>query len=129
MTRYLTKNEVLEIHRWSLQAFGGLDGILNLGMLESALASPQASFGGVEAYPTLFEKAAALAFSLVRNHPFADGNKRVGFWAMATFLEINGYELSSNQQEGANVFLELAAGQLSREQLVEWTTNHSCPTI
>jgi death-on-curing protein len=124
MIRYLTKDEVLDIHRWSLQAFGGRQGLLDPGMLESALAIPEASFDGIELYPTLVEKAAALAYSLIQNHAFADGNKRVAFWAMATFLELNGFQVTCDQKEGADVFLQVAASQHSRDQLVEWLNDH-----
>ena len=100
MTRYLTMQEVLEIHRWALQSFGGLDGVRDTGMVESALATPQMTFGGVELHPTLAKKAAALAFSLVMNHGFVDGNKRVGFWAMDTFLRLNGHHVVCTTEEG-----------------------------
>lgn len=125
--RYVTADEVRDLHRWSAQAFGGAEQVLNLGLFESAVASPQAAFGGVEAYATIYRKAAALAFSLSKNHPFADGNKRTSFWAAATFLLLNGCELVCDQDEGAAVFLDLAAGRLSREALVEWIETHCRP--
>ena len=78
MIRYLTLEEVLELHRLALAQAGGLAGVRDLGALDSALAQPQMAFGGQELYPSLREKAAALGFSLVCNHPFVDGNKRVG---------------------------------------------------
>jgi death-on-curing protein len=120
MIRYLTLPEVLDIHRWALQAFGGLDGVRDLGMVESALAAPQMTFDGVELHPTLVEKAAALAFSLVRNHGFVDGNKRVGFWGMDTFLRLNGHCVACTTEEGEATFLALADGKMTREQLTEW---------
>jgi len=86
MMRYLTLKEVLELHRLILEQSGGMQGVRYLGGLESALAQPQMTFGGQELYPTLAEKAAALGFSLVCNHPFVDGNKRIGHAAMETFL-------------------------------------------
>jgi death-on-curing protein len=84
MIRYLTVEEVLELHRLALAQSGGLGGVLDLGGLDSALAQPKMTFGGQELFPTLAGKAAALGFSLVCNHPFVDGNKRVGHAAMET---------------------------------------------
>ncbi len=127
MIRYLTLDEVLDLHRWALQAHGGGEGILNIGMVESALFSPQASFAGVEAHPKLFEKAAALGLALVKNHAFVDGNKRVGFAAMATFLRLNGFGLKCEQTAGADVIIRVAAGEMTREQLGEWIAQHSDP--
>ena len=83
--RYLTLGEVVDLHRRLLHATGGASGIRDFGALESAIAQPKATFGGVDLYPTLVEKAAALAFSLVQGHPFVDGNKRVGHAAMEIF--------------------------------------------
>lgn len=81
--RYLTLDEVLEYRR-IIQQSGALAGIANQGTLESALAQPRMSFGGEELYPTIVEKASALGFSLIKNHPFIDGNKRIGHAAMVT---------------------------------------------
>jgi death on curing protein len=127
MTRYLTLLEVMDIHRWSLQGFGGLDGVRDQGLLESALAAPQMAFGGVELHPTVIEKAAALAFSLIMNHAFVDGNKRVGFWAMDTFLRLNGCCVEGSAEEGEAMCLALASGGMTREQLTGWLTAHCHP--
>jgi death on curing protein len=86
MTRYLALEEVLELHRLALEQSGGLAGVRDLGALDSALAQPKMAFGGQDLYPRLGEKAAALGFSRVCNHPFVDGNKRVGHAAMETSL-------------------------------------------
>lgn len=127
MIRYLTLDEVLDLHRWALQAHGGGEGILNIGMVESALFSPQASFEGVESHPELFEKAAALCYALVKNHAFVDGNKRVGYAAMVTFLRLNGFRLACEQDAGAGVIFRLASGDLTRGELVNWVAQHSRP--
>ena len=127
MTRYVTKSEVLDLHTWALQAHGGPSGILNEGLLESAIASPQAAFGGVEAHPSLFEKAAALGYSLVKNHAFADGNKRVAFWSMALFLYLNGYRLDCETVAGAAFFMEVAASQRTRADLRDWIEANARP--
>jgi death-on-curing protein len=94
--RYLTLGEVIELHRRLLEATGGAPGIRDLGALETAVAQPKATFAGVDLYPALVDKAAALCFSLVRNHPFVDGNKRVGHASMETFLLLNGAEIDAS---------------------------------
>ena len=122
--RILSLTEVLELHRLILAQTGGSPGIRDLGMLQSALAQPQMTFAGAELYPTLEEKAAALCFSLVSNHPFVDGNKRVGHAAMETFLVLNGWELQVTVDLAEQIMLSLASGNLSREKLVEWIRDH-----
>jgi death-on-curing protein len=94
------------------------------GALESAVAQPQMTFGGQELYPSLAEKAGALAFSPVTNHPFVDGNKRVGHAAMAVFLKANGNELTGSIDDHEAVFLALACGTLSRRDLAQWIKDH-----
>src|SRR5437588_8304976 len=124
MIRYLTLEEVLELHRLALEQSGGQDGVRDLGGLESALAQPQMTFAGQELYPGLAEKAAALGFSLVCNHPFVDGNKRVGHAAMETFLVLNGWELVAGIDEQEQIILRLAAGSLKREEFTAWVQSH-----
>jgi death-on-curing protein len=124
MIRYLTLEEVLELHRLALEQSGGLAGVRDLGGLDSALAQPQMAFAGQELYPSLGEKAAALGFSLVCNHPFVDGNKRVGHAAMETFLVLNGWELAAGVDEQEQVILALAAGTLKRDEFVAWVQSH-----
>jgi death on curing protein len=124
MIRYLSLEEVLELHRLVLEQSGGLDGVRDLGGLDSALAQPQMTFGGQELYASLAEKAAALGFSLVCNHPFLDGNKRVGHAAMETFLMLNGWELAADVDLQEQVILKLAAGSLSREEFTAWVQAH-----
>lgn len=120
MIRYLTREEVLELHRLSLERFGGMDGIRDDGMLDSAVAQPQAAFGGHELYPSLAEKAASLGFSLIRNHPFIDGNKWTGFAALAVFLDLNSTPFVCTTDEGESVVLAVAAGTMNREQPAKW---------
>src|SRR5947208_1687346 len=122
--RYLTLDEVLELHRLVLEQAGGTPGMRDLGALESAIVQPYMAFGGQDLYPTLAEKASALAFSLVMNHPFLDGNKRVGHAAMETFLVLNGYELSAATEEQERIVLGLAAGTIGREEFTEWVRTH-----
>jgi death-on-curing protein len=124
MIRYLTLEEILELHRLALEQSGGLAGVRDLGGLDSALAQPQMAFGGQDLYPSLGEKAAALGFSLVCNHPFLDGNKRVGHAAMETFLVLNGWELVAGVDEQEQVMLRLAAGDLERDEFTAWMQSH-----
>jgi death-on-curing protein len=125
--RYLALAEVVDLHRRLLEATGGAPGIRDLGALESALAQPRITLADSDAYPTLAEKAAALCFSLVGNHPFVDGNKRVGHAAMETFLVLNGAEIDASPDEQERVMLDLAAGRIDRGQLVAWLRQHLKP--
>ncbi|NOT96021.1 MAG: type II toxin-antitoxin system death-on-curing family toxin [Nitrospira sp.] len=127
MTRYLTFAEVLELHQSVLERWGGAGGIRDINALESALAQPRQSFGEVDLYPDLASKAAALCFSLVLNHPFIDGNKRIGHAAMEVFLMVNGQELRSSVDNQERTILDLAAGQLSRDAFLEWVNQHIAP--
>ena len=99
-------------------------GIRDLGALESAIAQPYMTFGGNELYPSLAEKAAALGFSLIQNHPFADGNKRTGHAVMESFLGLNDYEINASTEEQVEVILSLASGKLSRDEFTEWLSKH-----
>ena len=123
--RYLTFAEVLYIHEQVLAQSGGHPGLRDLSALESALSQPKASAGGVDAYPSLEEKAAALCYSLCLNHPFMDGNKRVAHAVMETFLILNGKEIQSSVSEQEQLMLGVAAGTVSREQLLEWLLSSS----
>jgi len=123
--RYLRLHEVLQIHRWIMEESGGSMGIRDLGALESALAQPRMTFVGEDLYPTVIEKAAVLAFSLIQNHPFTDGNKRVGHAAMETFLVLNGFEIDAPPEEQENIILHVAGRKLSREEFTAWVRNHT----
>ena len=122
--RYLNLPELIELHRRLIEDTGGAEGLRDLHGLESAIAQPRASFGGKELYPTLAEKAAAICYSLVLNHPFFDGNKRVGHAAMETFLLLNGSELDATIDEAEQIILKLASGTLKRDQLTHWIWDH-----
>ena len=123
--RYLRLKDVLELHRLLLRASGGLAGVRDLGMLESAVAQPLMTFGGQDLYPTLADKAAALGFSLIKNHPFNDGNKRVGHAALETFLLLNGYEIAAGVDEQERVILGVAASEIDREVFTGWLRAHT----
>jgi len=120
MIRYLTLNEILDLHCLILKQSGGAAGVRDLGSLESAIAQPMMTFGGEDLYPMLADKAAALGLSLVMNHPFIDGNKRTGHAAMETFLVMNELEISASVDEQESVILSLAAGSLDREKFTTW---------
>ena len=122
--RYLTLAEVLHIHEGVLAQTGGLGGIRSLAGLESALSQPKASAGGMDAYPSLVEKAAALCF-LCSNHPFVDGNKRVAHAAMEVFLILNGLEIRASVEEQEQLMLGVASGSKSREEFTAWLEAHS----
>jgi death on curing protein len=122
--RYLNLAEVLELHRRIMAQSGGAPGLRDLGALESALAQPRMTFGGEELYPTLIEKASVLGFSLIKNHPFVDGNKRVGHAAVETFLLLNGCEIHATVDEQEQVILQLAGSKLTRDELTAWLREH-----
>lgn len=123
--RYLTLGEVLALHRRILAESGGRPGLRDLGAIASALTQPRVSVGGQDAYPSLTDKAAALGFSLIRNHGFIDGNKRIAHAAMEIFLVMNGMELRASVDEQEQFMLALAAGDVSREPLAEWLRAHA----
>jgi death-on-curing protein len=122
--RYLTLGEVRELHRRLIGEHGGAKPIRDEGALESAVAQPMEVFGGQDLYPTLAAKASALCFSLVRNHAFVDGNKRVGHAAAEALLMLNGHELESGVDEAEGLVLGLANAEVPREAVVEWFRAH-----
>ncbi len=125
--RYLTLGEVLTLHHRLLDQSGGGQGLRDMGALESAVTQPRMTFGGEDLYPDLPAKAAALGYSLIQNHPFVDGNKRVGHAAIETFLLLNGQELASSVDEAERMILGIAAGQLPRDDLTGWIARHIRP--
>ena len=122
--RYLKLNEVLDIHRHILEQSGGLAGIRDFGALESALAQPKMTFEGEDLYPTLVDKAVALAYSLINNHPFVDGNKRIGHATMEIFLVLNGSEIDASIDEQEKIIVGVASGKVKREALKDWLALH-----
>lgn len=120
----LSKHQILLIHDQLIVETGGSSGLRDEGMLDSALNAPFQSFGGEDMYPSLQQKAARLCFGLVKNHPFVDGNKRIGAHAMLVFLALNGIELQHSQTELSNVILQLAAGEIESADLLRWILEH-----
>jgi death on curing protein len=123
--RYLTLAEVLSLHADLLASVGGAAGVRDLGRVQGALAQPMATFDGVDLYPTLIAKAAALGFSLIQGHPFVDGNKRIGHAAMEVFLMLNGFEILASVDEQEATVLAVASGSLSREAFTLWLERHA----
>ena len=122
--RYLALTEVLDLHRRVMEQSGGATGVRDLGLLEAAIAQPRQAFDGVDLYPTLAAKAAALGFSIIQNHPFIDGNKRVGHAALEVMLLLNGTELHATVDEGEETILAVASGQADRTVLTRWVEAH-----
>lgn len=122
--RSLSLAEVLALHRQVIEQSGGAQGILDLRALESALAQPHMTFDGDELYPSIVEKAAALGFSMIKNHPFVDGNKRTGHAAMETFLVLNGYEISASVDEQEHMILQVTTGAMARQEFTAWLRAH-----
>lgn len=120
----LSKSQVLIIHEQLVAETGGSSGLRDDGMLESALNAPFQTFGGEDVYPSLQQKAARLCFGLVKNHPFVDGNKRIGAHVMLIFLALNGVELQHSQKELSDVILKLSAGEIAAEDLSSWILSH-----
>ena len=120
----LSKSQVLLIHDQLITETGGSYGLRDEGMLDSALNAPFQTFGGEDVYPSLQQKAARLCFGLVKNHPFIDGNKRIGAHAMLVFLALNGIELQHSQTELSDIILQLAAGEIGAEDLLYWILSH-----
>jgi death-on-curing protein len=123
--RWLDLRDVLAIQERQIARYGGLHGIRDHGLLESALARPQnlLAYGS----PTLVEMAAAYAAGISRNHAFIDGNKRAGFVAAVVFLEYNGYAFTASEAEATQTVLSLAAGELTEQQFAQWLEKNSRP--
>jgi death on curing protein len=122
--QWLPKDLVVAMHRELIVRYGGLYAIRDESLLESALAKPQQHFHYADA-ANIFEIAASLGFGLAKNHPFADGNKRIAFAAMGVFLQMNGYEITAPEVDAVATILSLAEGNLSEKQLAAWLqANH-----
>ncbi len=119
MTKF-SKEKVLLLHQYIASETGGSIGLRDEGLLESALEGAYATFDGRELYPTKEEKAARIGASLVANHAFLDGNKRIGMYVMLTFLEVNGIRIECSDQDIVHVGLSLAEGAMNYEDLLAW---------
>lgn len=120
----LTADEIIMLHSKLLKATGGLPGLRDRGLLESAVLGVNAGFENMEQYPTVEEKAARLAYALITNHAFVDGNKRVGILAMLMTLKLNGVMLRYTQQELIDLGLAAASGTIGYGKILEWIWRH-----
>lgn len=122
--RILTVEQVIELHSKLIQATGGLDGVRDVGLIESSLSSAFNTYFGVEKYPSIEEKAARLCYSFVNNHAFLDGNKRIGVFVMIIFLELNGIVLHQTDEEIVELGLGVASSELDYNAILEYIRNH-----
>lgn len=120
----LTKQQVIMLHQEVIAQSGGSPEIRDEGLLESALNAPFQTFAGMELYPTIIDKAAHLGYSLIKNHAFVDGNKRIGTHVMLAFLMLNGIDVDYEDEELIQLILGVAAGEISSEQLLAWLQAH-----
>lgn len=122
--KIISKKQIVMLHEQLIAETGGLRGIRDEGLLQSALAAPFQSFAETDAFPSIQQKAARLAYGLVKNHPFVDGNKRIGVHAMLVFLALNGIELEYGQEELSEIILKVASGENSYDDLLQWLLVH-----
>ncbi len=125
MVQFLSLDDLLESHAFQIENYGGSHGVRDLGLLESALAQPEAGFGGQYLHADVFEMASAYLYHIVLNHPFIDGNKRVGLEAALIFLEINSVDLEANDDELVELVLKTATGNLSKKEIAAFLRSHS----
>lgn len=121
---WITAEDVLAIHSRVIQKSGGIDGLRDRSILESAIAAPMQTFGGNDLYPTSLEKIARLGYGLAANHAFLDGNKRIGAMMTQLLLKWNGYALALHSGELADMFIAIASGTASEQDLLNWIQNH-----
>ena len=119
-----SKEKVLLLHQIMAEATGGSVGVRDEGLLDSALEGAFAGFGDRESYPTKEEKGARLGYTLISNHAFVDGNKRIGVYIMLSFLEMNGIRLQCTDDELVDIGLSVASGRMKYEELLQWVLDH-----
>lgn len=117
---FFTKAQVIKIHTNLIKASGGTDGLRDENLLDSALNAPFQTFDGKDLYPTVADKAVQLCYSIIENHPFIDGNKRIGIHLMLIFLELNNINLSYTQKELIDLGLEIASSAISKDEIKIW---------
>lgn len=123
--KYLTPAQILFIHDQVVRRTGGSQGVRDLGLLESAAYRPKATFGSEDLYITIFDKAAALFQSLLKNHPFVDGNKRTALASTGIFLKQNGYRLINSGKKEVSFTIKVDNGNLSVGEIADWLQKHS----
>ncbi|MHC5725337.1 MAG: type II toxin-antitoxin system death-on-curing family toxin [Nostoc sp.] len=122
--RFISISQVLDIHQDEINSFGGTSGVRDEGLLDSALAQPQATFDGELLHPTIHEQAAAYLYHLAMNHPFIDGNKRTAFAVMDTFITLNAYSLNLSQEQAYNLVIRVVQKEISKEELSAFLELH-----
>ena len=122
---FLTFAEIIEIHNYQIENFGGASGVRDMELLKSAIGMPSAPFGGTFLHPTIYEMAAAYLFHLVENHPFVDGNKRVGAMAALVFLDMNGIDFEASDEEFTAMVLRVASGKMLKAEITLFLKKHS----
>ena len=120
----LSKSQIRLLHTQLIEQTGGTDGVRDDGLLDSALCAPFQSFDGIDVFPSIQQKAARLGFGLIKNHPFVDGNKRIGAHVMLIFLALNHIELEYTQEELTEIILKVAGSESSYEGLLQWIIQH-----
>lgn len=121
----LTEQQILAVHSRMIEMTGGVDGVRDNSLLDSALNAPFQTFDGKELYPALLSKAAVMCRSIISNHPFVDGNKRTGIHVTLIFLELNGIELQYSQNELIELGFGVASGRLSSDDILKWLIKHT----
>ena len=119
-----SKEKILLLHQVMAEATGGDVGVRDDALLESAIENVYATFDGVELYPSKEEKAARLGYSLISNHAFVDGNKRIGMYIMISFLELNGIKIDANNDDVVNLGLSVASGNANYDDILNWINEH-----
>lgn len=125
MTDFLSTEDVLSLHADQVDLYGGSHGVRDAGLLESAVAQPQAAFGGEYLHGDIFAMAAAYLFHIVQNHPFFDGNKRTGTVAALVFLDLNGIEIDAPKGSLYDLTLSVATGQAGKAEAAEFFRSHA----
>ena len=120
----ISSEKIKLLHQLMAEATGGGVGVRDEGLLDSAVESAFATFDGIELYPSKEEKAAKLGYSLVSNHAFVDGNKRIGVYVMISFLELNGIHIESTDEDVIALGLGVADGSMSQEDVLKWIEKH-----
>ena len=122
--KILSKRQILMLHTALIAQTGGIDGVRDEGLLDSAINAPFQTFAEQDLYSTVLEKAARLGFGLISNHPFLDGNKRIGAHAMLTFMGVNQINLCCTDEELISLILQVASGRLDYDGMLEWLKSH-----
>ena len=122
--RCISRSQILDLHNEMVSEFGGKAGVRDDNLLDSALGAPFQTFGGSDLYPDVLEKSARLAYGIIRNHPFYDGNKRMGLHLMLLFQELNGIRIKYKDKEVVDLIVSVASGQTDEDGLYGWVKKH-----